>query len=82
MTSAEAIVAELRATGASNLEVYVNGKRHVIYNPSPEATLLEFLRGIGLTGTKLGCGEVNFCRKDITKLLIYFKSRVDAGLAQ
>jgi xanthine dehydrogenase/oxidase len=37
--------------------VYVNGKRHVLPSDSAHRTLLEYLRGIGLTGTKLGCGE-------------------------
>ncbi|OLL25899.1 Xanthine dehydrogenase [Neolecta irregularis DAH-3] len=36
---------------------YLNGTRIELENADPEATLLEYLRGIGLTGTKLGCAE-------------------------
>lgn len=36
---------------------YLNGTRVVIDSVDPEITLLEYLRGIGLTGTKLGCAE-------------------------
>lgn len=37
---------------------YLNGNK-IVLNESidPEITLLEYLRGIGLTGTKLGCAE-------------------------
>ena len=37
---------------------YLNGTK-VLLDESidPEITLLEYLRGIGLTGTKLGCAE-------------------------
>ena len=40
------------------LTFFLNGTK-VILNDSidPEITLLEYLRGIGLTGTKLGCAE-------------------------
>ncbi|KAG0623191.1 hypothetical protein M758_3G155300 [Ceratodon purpureus] len=37
--------------------LYVNGKCHVLPPDVAHQTLLEYLRGIGLTGTKLGCGE-------------------------
>ncbi|XP_057550892.1 xanthine dehydrogenase 1-like [Amaranthus tricolor] len=37
--------------------VYVNGERKVFSNGLAHLTLLEYLRGQGLTGTKLGCGE-------------------------
>jgi len=39
------------------IRFYLNGARVVIDNIDPEVTLLEYLRGIGLTGTKLGCAE-------------------------
>ncbi|PKS07048.1 hypothetical protein jhhlp_005645 [Lomentospora prolificans] len=39
------------------LTFYLNGTRVVLEDVDPEITLLEYLRGIGLTGTKLGCGE-------------------------
>ncbi|KAI3409344.1 uncharacterized protein J3R85_019413 [Psidium guajava] len=37
--------------------LYVNGSRKVLPDGLAHVTLLEYLRGIGLTGTKLGCGE-------------------------
>ena len=41
------------------LRFYLNGTKVVIDSIAidPEITLLEYLRGIGLTGTKLGCAE-------------------------
>ncbi|KAI8266070.1 Xanthine dehydrogenase [Colletotrichum sp. SAR11_239] len=39
------------------IRFYLNGTRVVLDEIDPEVTLLEYLRGIGLTGTKLGCGE-------------------------
>lgn len=42
----------------TGLTFYLNGSRVVLNEPlDPEITLLEYLRGIGLTGTKLGCAE-------------------------
>ncbi|MCO5564577.1 hypothetical protein L7F22_018241 [Adiantum nelumboides] len=37
--------------------LYINGKRRVLPLDIAHQTLLEYLRGLGLTGTKLGCGE-------------------------
>lgn len=37
--------------------LYVNGVRRVLPNGLAHMTLLEYLRDVGLTGTKLGCGE-------------------------
>ncbi|XP_022753583.1 xanthine dehydrogenase 1-like isoform X5 [Durio zibethinus] len=37
--------------------LYVNGVRKVLPDGLAHLTLLEYLRGVGLTGTKLGCGE-------------------------
>ncbi|KAH0900779.1 hypothetical protein HID58_040282 [Brassica napus] len=37
--------------------LYVNGVRRVLPDGLAHMTLLEYLRDIGLTGTKLGCGE-------------------------
>ncbi|CAA6660108.1 unnamed protein product [Spirodela intermedia] len=37
--------------------VYVNGVRRVLPDGLAHLTLLQYLRDIGLTGTKLGCGE-------------------------
>lgn len=39
------------------LRFYLNGTKVVLDTADPEVTLLEYLRGIGLTGTKLGCAE-------------------------
>lgn len=39
------------------LRFYLNGTKVVLDAADPEVTLLEYLRGIGLTGTKLGCAE-------------------------
>ncbi|KAG6088801.1 hypothetical protein E4U15_005074 [Claviceps sp. LM218 group G6] len=39
------------------LRFYLNGTKVVLDEIDPEITVLEYLRGIGLTGTKLGCGE-------------------------
>lgn len=40
-----------------SLRFYLNGTKVVLDSIDPEITLLEYLRGIGLTGTKLGCAE-------------------------
>ncbi|EGG20479.1 xanthine dehydrogenase [Cavenderia fasciculata] len=42
-----------------DLLFYLNGNKVVVRNPNPEHTLLHYLRSlnVGLTGTKLGCGE-------------------------
>lgn len=39
------------------IRFYLNGTKVVLDTADPELTLLEYLRGIGLTGTKLGCAE-------------------------
>jgi len=39
------------------LRFYLNGTKVQLDAVDPEITLLEYLRGIGLTGTKLGCAE-------------------------
>lgn len=39
------------------IRFFLNGTRVTLDNLDPEVTLLEYLRGIGLTGTKLGCAE-------------------------
>ena len=36
---------------------FVNGAKHVVRDVQPQTTLLQYLRRVGLTGTKLGCGE-------------------------
>ncbi|KAK6925642.1 2Fe-2S ferredoxin-type iron-sulfur binding domain [Dillenia turbinata] len=42
---------------ASEAILYVNGVRRILPDGLAHLTLLEYLRDIGLTGTKLGCGE-------------------------
>ena len=39
------------------IRFYLNGTKVTLDSIDPEITLLEYLRGIGLTGTKLGCAE-------------------------
>ncbi|KAI0161277.1 xanthine dehydrogenase [Xylariaceae sp. FL1272] len=39
------------------IRFFLNGTRVILDEIDPEVTLLEYLRGIGLTGTKLGCAE-------------------------
>lgn len=39
------------------LRFFLNGTKVVLDYADPEVTLLQYLRGIGLTGTKLGCAE-------------------------
>ena len=41
----------------STVRFFVNGKEKRVRNADPEETLLEYLRRVGITGTKLGCGE-------------------------
>ncbi|KAG8624283.1 hypothetical protein KVT40_007350 [Elsinoe batatas] len=45
------------STYDDTLRFYLNGTKVVLDDADPEVTLLEYLRGIGLTGTKLGCAE-------------------------
>jgi len=45
--------ASLTTTFDDTLRFYLNGTRVVLDDIDPEVTLLEYLRGIGLTGTKL-----------------------------
>ncbi|KAH6695402.1 xanthine dehydrogenase [Plectosphaerella plurivora] len=47
----------LTTTYDDTIRFYLNGTKVVLDEIDPEVTLLEYLRGIGLTGTKLGCGE-------------------------
>lgn len=43
------------------LLLYLNGVQLFLTDVDPEASLLQFIRSKGLTGTKLGCGEVLTC---------------------
>jgi xanthine dehydrogenase/oxidase len=47
----------LTADYDDTLRFYLNGTKVTLDAADPEVTLLEYLRGIGLTGTKLGCAE-------------------------
>lgn len=47
----------LTAEYDDTLRFYLNGTKVQLDAVDPEITLLEYLRGIGLTGTKLGCAE-------------------------
>ncbi|TVY21200.1 Xanthine dehydrogenase [Lachnellula arida] len=55
--SASHALSSVTTTFDDTLRFYLNGTRIVLDNIDPEVTLLEYLRGIGLTGTKLGCAE-------------------------
>ena len=50
-------LASLTSEWDDQLRFYLNGTKVVIDSADPEITLLEYLRGVGLTGTKLGCAE-------------------------
>lgn len=50
-------LAALTESYDDTLRFYLNGTKIVLDSIDPEITLLEYLRGIGLTGTKLGCAE-------------------------
>ena len=45
--------AKFNTTYHDTLRFFLNGTRVVLDEIDPEVTLLEYLRGIGLTGTKL-----------------------------
>ncbi|PQE27918.1 xanthine dehydrogenase protein [Rutstroemia sp. NJR-2017a BBW] len=55
--SATHSLSSVTTTYDDTLRFYLNGTRVTVDNIDPEITLLEYLRGIGLTGTKLGCAE-------------------------
>jgi xanthine dehydrogenase/oxidase len=42
---------------SNQLVFWLNGSRVVIPNPDPSILLVEYLHGVGLTGTKVGCGQ-------------------------
>lgn len=50
-------LASLTEDYEDSIRFFLNGTKVVLNTADPEVTLLEYLRGIGLTGTKLGCAE-------------------------
>jgi xanthine dehydrogenase/oxidase len=54
---AVAALASVAADWDDTVRFYLNGTKVELEQIDPEVTLLEYLRGIGLTGTKLGCAE-------------------------
>src|SRR5271168_3388079 len=44
-------------TYVNELNFWLNGQRIVIRDPDPTVMLTDYLHGIGLTGTKVGCGQ-------------------------
>jgi xanthine dehydrogenase/oxidase len=70
-------LAQLTEDWDDTIRFYLNGTKVVLDSFDPEITLLEYLRGIGLTGTKLGCAEGGcgactvVCRS-LAKVVIYF----------
>jgi xanthine dehydrogenase/oxidase len=57
-SSVSALQAVTETFDDSGLRFYLNGTKVVLdESVDPEITLLEYLRGVGLTGTKLGCAE-------------------------
>jgi hypothetical protein len=63
-TPAEKLVEELKASSTRSIELWINGRPKIVSVVNPEASLLEYLRAEGLTGTKLGCGEVSRCPRN------------------
>ena len=59
---------------AGSLEFTLNGRRVRVEDCSPNTTLLEYLRGIGLTGSKEGCaeGDCGACSLKLCKSALIF----------
>lgn len=60
--SEHASVGRVRGTAegvpySNQLVFWLNGQRVAIANPDPALLLTDYLHGIGLTGTKVGCGQ-------------------------
>lgn len=39
------------------LSFFLNGTKVVLDNPDPDVNLLQYVRSVGLTGSKMGCGQ-------------------------
>lgn len=50
-------LAQVVADWDNTIRFYLNGTKVELDDIDPEITVLEYLRGTGLTGTKLGCAE-------------------------
>jgi ferredoxin len=57
VTEKTTTLAALTEDWDDTIRFYLNGTKVAVDAINPEVTLLEYLRGIGLTGTKLGCAE-------------------------
>src|SRR6476620_8047969 len=61
MSDRAGIEAAREKTGAApqsdQLVFWLNGRKVVIPDPDPAVLLTEYLHGVGLTGTKVGCGQ-------------------------
>src|ERR1700704_4019361 len=42
---------------SSELVFWLNGEKVEISNPDPTMMLVDYLHAVGLTGTKIGCGQ-------------------------
>jgi xanthine dehydrogenase/oxidase len=57
LTVTEARVREAAPAYSDQLIFWLNGQKVVIPNPNPTILLTDYLHGVGLTGTKVGCGQ-------------------------
>ncbi len=53
----EANAADLNNSYSNELVFWLNGEKVIILNPDPTVMLVDYLHEVGLTGTKIGCGQ-------------------------